>query len=122
MAAYKDASKDKMAEYHKHWFEANKSIKQEKNRLWAKLNPAKHAALRSRRRASERLPAWASKEAIERMYRVARRVSEVTGVKHHVDHIIPLRGKRVSGLHVETNMRVIAADQNWSKNNRFTEA
>lgn len=45
---------------------------------------------------------------------------DVTGYAWHVDHVIPLNGKRVSGLHVWNNLAVIPASQNMSKGNRYT--
>ena len=66
-----------------------------------------------------RTPPWADRAAILSIYREARRLTLETGVPHHVDHEVPLRGAIVSGLHVQTNLRVIPARQNIRKSNRF---
>ena len=63
-------------------------------------------------------PGWADVKAITKLYYVARRLSVVTGIEHHVDHIVPLRSKLVCGLHTECNLRVISKDQNVAKGNR----
>lgn len=68
-----------------------------------------------------RTPPWANKKAIAAIYAEARRRTRETGVEHHVDHVIPLRGRTVSGLHVETNLRVVEAVINRRKHNRFNQ-
>jgi hypothetical protein len=71
-------------------------------------------------RSVSRTPPWADREAMAALYREARRLTRETGIAHQVDHEIPLRGKLVSGLHVETNLRIITAEANRRKSARFT--
>lgn len=54
-------------------------------------------------------------DAITEIYIAARQLSEATGIPHEVDHIVPLQGKNVSGLHVAWNMLPITAAQNRAK-------
>jgi 5-methylcytosine-specific restriction endonuclease McrA len=63
-------------------------------------------------------PTWASKKAIKEIYLSCIKATKETGIKHEVDHIIPLRGEFVSGLHVEWNLQVIKAVDNRIKSNK----
>jgi hypothetical protein len=89
-------------------------------RVYARSSAAKEASKVSGRRKLIALvtPCWASKEAILAFYEEAQIVSASTGVMHHVDHIVPLTSKCVSGLHCEANLRVIPGAENLSKANR----
>lgn len=49
----------------------------------------------------------------------AAHLSWKEGVLHHVDHVIPLNGRLVSGLHVPGNLRIILAESNIDKGNDF---
>lgn len=100
--------------------EQYEKIKQHNRNWWA--NNKAHGLALVRRRQTRLLsasPVWADHEKIKGIYRVAARISEVTGIPHHVDHVIPLRGKLVSGLHVPENLMVVSYDYNCSKNNRY---
>jgi hypothetical protein len=84
---------------------------------------AARAAERMKRIADlkQRTPAWADHEKIRAFYRLAAAFSKLY-VPHHVDHIVPLNGEHVSGLHVEHNLRVIPASDNLRKGAGFLEA
>ena len=67
-------------------------------------------------------PNWLTQDhkwMIEEIYELRKLRSEATNVEHHVDHIVPLRGKDVCGLHVPWNLQVITATENLSKSNQF---
>lgn len=64
-------------------------------------------------------PAWASREAMRKIYELSRILTSATGVIHHVDHIVPLRSPLVCGLHCEANLQCRTSVANMSKGNRF---
>ncbi len=89
-------------------------------RAWYRRN-AEHVKQRRHLRDSlvvpQQTPKWANRFFISEIYDLARRRTKVLGVPHEVDHVIPLRGKTVSGLHVETNLRVVPSAINRAKGN-----
>jgi len=71
---------------------------------------------------AQRTPPWITSEhvaQINAMNLEAKKLSLSTGVRHEVDHIVPLRGKTVSGLHVPWNLQIITKSKNASKRNHF---
>jgi len=63
----------------------------------------------------QRTVAWANIDAIKSIYEEAQQLSMLVGEWYHVDHIIPLMGKNVCGLHVESNLQIIPAIENLRK-------
>lgn len=84
-------------------------------------NPGLYKSYKATRRAREleALPAWADLDKIAEIYKQSCVISKKTGIKHHVDHIIPLNGKIVCGLHIETNLQIISASMNLRKSNKM---
>lgn len=93
-------------------------------RYWQKENPDKANAISARRRALklQRTPKWLTPQhfkEIEWFYTEAQRLTNEAGILHHVDHIVPLQGKKVSGLHVPWNLQILTATENSSKGNKL---
>ncbi len=98
--------------------------KRERDRAYCQVNKTVRVGQRdpnTRRRKLVKFASvsWANREAMAAIYAEARRLTKETGIKHAVDHVIPLRGRNVCGLHVETNMRVITQRENIRKGNRW---
>jgi hypothetical protein len=73
-------------------------------------------------RRLQRMPSWLTDDQVREIvakYQLAAKLSIETGIKHHVDHIVPLQGKTVSGLHVPWNLQVIPALDNLRKSNKL---
>ena len=69
-------------------------------------------------------PPWLTKEQREEiinLYQEAAALTKHTGTQHEVDHIVPLRGKNVSGLHVPWNLQILTEQENRQKSNKFEE-
>jgi hypothetical protein len=88
---------------------------------WARNNSHKRSASQRRREILkfQATPLWGDEFVIEEIYHLSKLRSELTGVKWHVDHIVPINSEIVCGLHVESNLQVIPGILNISKGNRF---
>ena len=92
-----------------------------KQKAWVSANLDKARANTARRKAQTIMatPSWANHFFISEAYHLAVLRSRATGYSWHVDHIVPLRSKKVCGLHVEHNLRVIPGVVNLRKQNRY---
>ena len=71
------------------------------------------------------IPSWLTKAdlvKIRKVYAEARRRTRATGVKHQVDHVIPLRNPNVCGLHVLSNLKITTKAANAAKGNRWDKS
>jgi hypothetical protein len=102
------------------YWDANKDRLSAAAALWRASNPGVLRDLSARRksRIAQATPPWADRGKIRAVYLEADAIERATGVKQHVDHIVPLQGKYVCGLHVHWNLRPIPADDNIRKGNR----
>ena len=96
----------------------------ERTALWKKNNMAKVVANTTQRKKyiKQRTPKWLSEDdkwMINEAYELSLLRKKMFGFDWHVDHIIPLRGKYVTGLHVPTNLQVIPGRENEIKSNKF---
>ena len=106
---YRNNNLEKRKQYEKEYIKNNRG----KKNLWTRTREANK---------NKRTPKWLTKDQLKQMqteYELAAWCTKVTGISYHVDHIVPLQGANVSGLHVPWNLQVITATDNSSKGNRY---
>ncbi len=113
-ATYYQANKERMDAATKAWRERNRERWNAIRAKWRKDNPEYHCFIQAKRRASKlnATPKWANMEKIKEIYLNCPK-------GFHVDHIIPLQGKDICGLHIETNLQYLPASENCKKKNRY---
>jgi hypothetical protein len=122
--AYREKNRDKLLVEKKLDYHLNKERYLENKKQYRQENKGRINALCAARKqvVKQRTPKWLDKISFERIrneYRLAALLTKVTGQSWHVDHVIPLQGKYVSGLHVPSNLQVMLAAENISKKNKF---
>jgi len=118
VAAYRERHPESL-ERQAEWLKQYRALNPDRFKRYDQTKYQRHYAkivqrVRLRELALEqRTPTWANREAIDAIYAEARRTNMT------VDHIVPLRGKTVSGLHVESNLQLLTHEENARKGNRF---
>ena len=126
--AYSKANSEKARRRSLQWYYNNleyaKNSHKEYSKLWRQTYPHKNCKKSNdyRARKINATPSWVDKEEeflILEVYHLAKLRTDMFGVNWHVDHIIPLKGKNVCGLHTINNLQVIPEKLNLVKSNRI---
>lgn len=117
---YREKNKEKINEFRKN----NREYLRKICRDYQKQNKGLFSAKNAKRKV-KKLKATApwltefDNNYITSLYAQARWLTQNTGVEYHIDHVYPLQGKTVSGLHVPTNLQILEAFKNLQKSNKF---
>lgn len=116
-AAWRKANPDKCKTYGMTYRAKHPGKLQAKESAYRLTNPAKRTAWQAKRKAAQlnATPAWADLNAIKAIYLEANRLGM------EVDHIVPLQGKTVCGLHVSNNLQLLTKSENSRKRNTHPE-
>lgn len=120
----KRAGQKERSIYHRTWQEANRERVNKIADDWRKKFPNRVNNINSRNRA-KRLQAtiqtddWLNQQMLSVIYLLANTLSKGTGIPHEVDHIVPLGGKNVCGLHYWKNLQVLTREENRVKSNKY---
>lgn len=112
------------AEIRHKYFKDRRCERREKDLLYYKKNSDKICCDKAKQRSVKlnATPKWLTKSdwiEIKWAYKMAKDRTEETGIKHEVDHIIPLQGKSICGFHCPQNLQIITESENCSKGNRY---
>jgi hypothetical protein len=117
-----ELTKDQRRLNRREYYAKNPDKVKETNRNWRTENPHLIPAYGAKRRAAtiQRTPRWLTPDDhafISGLYDSCLIITALTGIKHHVDHVLPLQGKYISGLHVPGNLQILTAVENSQKLN-----
>lgn len=118
---YYQLKKAERGAYRREWAKKNPGLERIYSQRCRRKAPEKRAAKTALRNALKKkaTPPWADLQAIQRIYKKAADLSKKTGVKFHVDHLVPLAHPLVCGLHCEANLHVLPGALNVAKSNAF---
>ena len=114
IAKWEQRNPDRRLDYSKRFRSRHYELCLQRTREWRKNNLAYNVYRQSIyiARKQQQMPLWANKDKIKEIYLACPK-------EYHVNHIIPLKGKLVSGLHVENNLQYLLARDNIQKRNNY---
>lgn len=120
---YYQENKESLNKKYREWRINNIDRRKIHNREYLKQNRGRVNYRIKKRYAQKRnaVPKWADLNAIDAIYKKAAEMKRLTGLRYEVDHIYPLQGKIVSGLHVENNLQILLKEDNIKKGNKMPE-
>lgn len=101
------------------WVAENQDRCKALTKAWKKANPDRVSLSGAKRRARSASTPWANDAEILSIFKGAKAAEAVSGVRQSVDHIYPLQGNTVCGLHVEHNLRIVPLSVNAAKRNKL---
>lgn len=107
-----------MRKVNRKWDKSNREVVY-KNRA-SKRTLYSHLHRKYMLRKSQACPEWLTDEDLEKIHKLYEHAKDcylVSGQKYHVDHIVPLQGKNVCGLHVPWNLQILPDYVNYAKGN-----
>jgi hypothetical protein len=121
-----DRNPEKTREINKRWVRGNRHKVNQSSKRYRKNNKAKYTNYAAIRRATKlnATPPWLTPqhhEDMEALYSLALKIGKLTGFVMEVDHIVPLQGENVCGLHVPWNLQLLERSLNRSKSNKHDE-
>ncbi len=119
---WREENKEHRREYGRLYHIQTRDTVRERSKKWRRENKDLVNANTAERRERVRTPRWLTNEdrtEIKSFYTKAQELTDKTGIAYEVDHVIPLRGVNISGLHVPSNLQVITKEENLVKSNSF---
>lgn len=115
---YKRNKKARLS-YLKEWRDRNRGYIREKGKDYYRDHKERYIAASAKRHSVklQATPLWFEKEAVDTLYEKRAQLSVDWGIMLHVDHVVPLQGKNVCGLHCHANLQLLEARMNIVKGN-----
>ena len=112
--AYYESNKTKVLIKKQEYYRKNAEKMKAWQLTYSRENKGMYRAIKAQYRAAKlnATPKWADLDKIKMIY-------ESCPVGYHVDHIVPLQGENICGLHIETNLQYLPASENCRKGNRY---